>query len=63
MKTPLFFIAALVAFFALPFDFTIMASVLFAAALCSIAVHDYRRTNRVAVRMNASTRSSLRLAA
>lgn len=46
MKTPLFFIAAIAAFFALPFDFTAMASVLFGAGLAAIMVADYRRTYR-----------------
>ena len=46
MKTPLFFLAAIVAFFALPFDFTMMASVLFGAGLTAIVVADYRRTYR-----------------
>jgi hypothetical protein len=44
MKTPLFFIAAIAAFFGLPFDFTIMASVLFGAGLFSILFYDYRRS-------------------
>jgi hypothetical protein len=43
MKTPLFFLAALVAFFALPLDFTTAVSVLFGAGLTTILIADYRR--------------------
>lgn len=43
MKTPLFFLAAIVAFFVLPLDFTTMISALFAAGLAAIAVCDYQR--------------------
>lgn len=65
MKTPLFFIAALVAFFALPFDFTMMASVLFAAALATFMVADYGRGYRplVPVPVAAQGPERLRLAA
>lgn len=46
MKTPLFFLAALVAFFALPLDFTSTVSVLFTAGLGAILFADYKRTVR-----------------
>lgn len=46
MKTPLFFLTALVAFFALPIDFTAAISVLFTAAFAAIFYADYRRTHR-----------------
>jgi hypothetical protein len=44
MKTPLFFLAALAAFFLLPLDFTATVSVLFGAGLAAILVSDYKRT-------------------
>lgn len=53
MKAPLFFIAAITAFFVLPFDFTIMASALFGAGLAAILLADYRRSS-VAVGAAAS---------
>ncbi len=46
MKTPLLFLAAIVAFFVLPVDFTTMISVLFVAGLAAIAVCDYQRQTR-----------------
>lgn len=59
MKTPLFFLAALGAFFALPFDFTMMLSALFGAGLMAITISDYRRTHRpIPVAAAAMTRSS-----
>jgi hypothetical protein len=67
MKTPLFFIAAIAAFFALPFDFTVMASALFGAGLATVMIADYRRTYRPLVPAVASvaarTTEHLRLAA
>ncbi len=67
MKTPLFFLAALVAFFALPFDFTMMVSALFGAGLAAIVVADYRRTYRPVGALPATVapaqRHTLRLAA
>ena len=47
MKTPLFFLAALFAFFALPLDFNIAASALFGAGLVTILVADYRRDRQL----------------
>lgn len=46
MKTPLLIIAALVALFTLPVDFTVLCSVLFAAGLVAILMFDYGRTHR-----------------
>ncbi len=46
MKTPLLFIAALASFVGFPVDFTLMASVLFAAGLVAILVADYGRKYR-----------------
>lgn len=46
MKTPLCFLAAFVAFFVLPIDFTAMLSAFFAAGLIALAVADYRRKYR-----------------
>ncbi len=67
MKTPLFFLAAIVAFFALPFDFTVMVSVLFAAGLAAIVIADYRRSHRAIgftpIRVVAAQQEHLRLAA
>jgi hypothetical protein len=68
MKTPLFFLAALVAFFALPFDFTTAVSVLFGAALITIVVAEYRRfewlaANTARMYATAPRRERLRLAA
>jgi hypothetical protein len=47
MKTPLFFVAALAAFFTLPVDFTMTVSILFCAGLAAILVCDYRRDQRL----------------
>ena len=68
MKTPLFFIAALTAFFALPFDFVAMASVLFGAGLVAIIYADYQRPYRplrspARAAVPASVSERLRLAA
>ena len=65
MKTPLFFIAALVAFFALPFDFTTMVSLLFGAALATVMVADYRPRYRALVpaAVTVPAQERLRLAA
>jgi len=63
MKTPLFFITALVAFFALPLDFIAATSVLFAAGLAAILFTDYRRSRhqvRTAARMYASVQTAER---
>lgn len=63
MKTPLFFIAALVAFFALPLDFTAATSILFGAGLAAILLTDYRRTRyqaRATARMYASVQTAER---
>jgi hypothetical protein len=60
MKTPLFFIAALVAFFALPLEFTAATSILFGAGLAAILFSDYSRTrylSRSMARMTASVQS------
>ncbi len=46
MKTPLFFLAAFIAFFVLPYDFVVLASLLFAGGLIAILVADYRRQYR-----------------
>ena len=66
MKTPLFFIAAIIAFFALPFDFTTMISALFCAGFAAIIFADYRR-NRHSFDLMSLTplpaKQSLRLAA
>jgi hypothetical protein len=67
MKTPLFFLAALAAFFLLPLDFTSTVSVLFGAGLAAILVADYKRTGRPltasAVAAPARSKHNLRLAA
>ncbi|HVU34535.1 MAG TPA: hypothetical protein VHE61_13960 [Opitutaceae bacterium] len=68
MKTPLFFIAALAAFFALPVDFTTMISAMFVTGLAAIAVADYRRQHRMpryalAPCAAGRSRENLRLAA
>ena len=65
MKTPIFFIAALVAFFALPLDFTMMVSLLFGAALATVVVADYRPRYRslVAAGVTVAAQERLRLAA
>ncbi len=67
MKTPLFFIAAITAFFALPFDFASMFAVLFGAGIVAITIADYRwkyRPMRAAVACVAVARPEhLRLAA
>jgi hypothetical protein len=67
MKTPLFFLSALAAFFALPLDFMTMVALLFTAGLAAIMVADYRRTYRSAnstfAPVAAAHRHNLRLAA
>jgi len=67
MKTPLFFLAALVAFFVLPLDFTSSVSVLFGAGLAAILFVDYKKTARPLtaslVTASATAKHNLRLAA
>jgi predicted signal transduction protein with EAL and GGDEF domain len=68
MRTPLFFLAAFVAFFALPLDFTTAVAVLFSAGLIAISIADYRRFESLAAKTarmyaTASRRERLRLAA
>lgn len=66
MKTPIFFIAAIAAFFALPVDFTVMTCVLFAAGFAAILLSDYRQTHRplrVNVAAGVVSKQALRLAA
>lgn len=68
MKTPLLFLAAIVAFFVLPLDFTTMISALFLAGLAAIAVTDYQRhvrarRYRTVAALGIPTCEHLRLAA
>jgi hypothetical protein len=58
MKTPLFFLAALIAFFVLPLDFTTSVSVLFVAGFAAITVHDYRTRRPYAATAGASVASA-----